>query len=177
MLHPSMLALALLLAMPSQPKKQFDTAPVIKVGSVWGFTLLDNLPFTVVKVTDDTVTTNTPLGEQVHNKETFLEFFTLLSNPTEQTAPTEQTVVAEETFGFAGALTALGEGKKVARKGWNGKGIFVARYFPNDNDFINQSFLYIDSTGLQSDNPDAPKNRTAWFPSQTDMSAKDWVLV
>ena len=30
-----------------------------------------------------------------------------------------------ETFDFGGALLSLKEGRKVARKGWNGKGMFL----------------------------------------------------
>lgn len=164
MIHPSMLATVLALTALPQTEKQPN--PPIQVGSVWDYNLGESFKVKVVKVTDTEVTISALDTTLTLNKESFLKTHTLISSPVE-----------EKTFGFAGALTALEEGKKVARKGWNGKGIFVARYFPNDNDFINQSFLYIDSTGLQSNNPDAPKNRTAWFPSQTDMSAKDWVLV
>ena len=38
-------------------------------------------------------------------------------------------------------------------------------------------FIYIDTTGLQTDNPDAPKNRVPWFASQTDMLSEDWIIV
>lgn len=159
MLHPSMLASALLLKILSQPKEQSDTAPVIKVGSVWGFTLLDNLPFTVVKVTDDVVTTTAPLGEQAHNKETFLEFFTLLSNPTEQTE------VEEETFGFAGALTALEEGQRVKRKDWEqGKYLFLVSANEETN---TEEFICLH----QANNVAVP------YSVANDVLAKDWVLV
>lgn len=35
-------------------------------------------------------------------------------------------------------------------------------------------YIYIDTTGLRSDNPDAPRSRVPWFASQTDMLAEDW---
>ena len=57
---------------------------------------------------------------------------------------------------FGQALWNLKNGNKVRRKGWNGKGIFI------------------DSTGLQTDNINAPKNRVPWFASQTDMLSDDW---
>ena len=35
-------------------------------------------------------------------------------------------------------------------------------------------YIYIDSSGLQTSNPDAPKNCVPWLASQTDMFAEDW---
>lgn len=41
---------------------------------------------------------------------------------------------------------------------------------------IDDSFIYINTTGLQTENPYAPKNKVPWTPSQTDMLAEDWVF-
>jgi len=49
--------------------------------------------------------------------------------------------------------------------------------YPDENSFMTSPYIYIDSSGLLSDNPDSPKNRVPWTPSQTDMFAEDWCLV
>lgn len=131
---------------------------------------------------------------------------------------------------FGDALFFLKQGKKVARKGWNGKGIFICYQKPFDveqaaeeshNAWMKQKldqgftsrkaedgeelmvpysqlsekqkntdrvygsskvtvtggFLFIDTTGLQTDNSAAPKSRVPWAPSQTDMLYDDWCIV
>ena len=62
-------------------------------------------------------------------------------------------------------------GMKLARKGWNGKGIFIHLC---ETDATTNPFVCIDSSNLQTDNPDAKKNIVPWAPSQTDMLADDW---
>ena len=84
----------------------------------------------------------------------------------------------ETKMEFGDALRALKEGKKVARKGWNGKGIFIALQFPSPGySYMTSPYIFIDTTGLQTDNPDAPKSRVPWLASQTDMLAEDWRVV
>ena len=132
---------------------------------------------------------------------------------------------------FGQAIEALKLGKKVARKGWNGKGIFIkiatafdleseakkshdnwmnekiekgitSRKSAEDGEefmvpyeqlsekakeldrlqFAQQlsmthDFIYIDTTGLQTDNEFAPKNCVPWLASQTDMLSNDWEIV
>lgn len=81
----------------------------------------------------------------------------------------------EAVSGFGQALSWLKHGKKVARKGWNGKGIFIELQEPDENSKMTHPYIFIDTTGLQTDNPDAPKNRVPWLASQTDMLAEDWI--
>lgn len=81
------------------------------------------------------------------------------------------------TFDFSQALSALKSNLKVQRKGWNGKGIFIEMQVPDENSKMTSPYLFIDSTDLQTDNPDAPKNRVPWAPSQTDIMAEDWQIV
>jgi hypothetical protein len=42
---------------------------------------------------------------------------------------------------------------------------------------MTQPYIYIDTLGLQTTNPNAPKGRVPWTPSQTDMLAEDWETV
>src|SRR5690606_8908472 len=78
---------------------------------------------------------------------------------------------------FGDALVMLEQGEKMSRSGWNGKGIFIRLQRPDENSKMTSPYIFIDTTGLQTDNPDAPKSRVPWLASQTDMLAKDWCIV
>lgn len=78
---------------------------------------------------------------------------------------------------FGKALEALKLGSKVAREGWNGKGIFIELQVPDEFSKMTSSYIFIDTTGLQTDNLKAPKSRVPWLASQTDMLAEDWVII
>lgn len=78
---------------------------------------------------------------------------------------------------FGLALIELKYGNKVRRKGWNGNGIFLELQVPDAHSKMSHPYVYIDTTGLQTDNIHAPKNRVPWLPSQTDMLAEDWEVV
>jgi len=91
---------------------------------------------------------------------------------------------SEKGFGFGKALCALKQGHPVARKGWNGKGIYIelkkGEHLDTPNNrfdkVMTHDYLYINTTGLKTDNPDAPKGRVPWAPSQTDLLAHDWYV-
>lgn len=76
---------------------------------------------------------------------------------------------------FGWALRQLKEGKKVCRLGWNGKGIYIELQRPDKHSKMTQPYIYIVTTGLQSDNPNAPRGVVPWLASQTDMLAEDWI--
>lgn len=78
---------------------------------------------------------------------------------------------------FGQAIEALKEGKLVAREGWNGKGIFIELQVPDEFSKMTSPYIFIDTTGLQTDNSKAPKSRVPWLASQTDMLAEDWVII
>ena len=78
---------------------------------------------------------------------------------------------------FGQALEALKAGKRVARRGWNGKGIYIELQRPDAHSKMTQPYIYIVTTGLRTDNPDAPKGVVPWLASQTDMLAEDWAEV
>jgi hypothetical protein len=78
---------------------------------------------------------------------------------------------------FGEAVAALKEGKKVAREGWNGKGIFIELQVPDEHSKMTHPYTFIDTTGLITNNDRAPKNRVPWLPSQTDMLSEDWCIV
>ena len=76
---------------------------------------------------------------------------------------------------FGQAIEVLKAGKKVARAGWNGKGIFV--YIPAEIGEMTNPFIAIDTSGLITDNPHAPRCTVPWLASQTDMLSEDWMIV
>lgn len=78
---------------------------------------------------------------------------------------------------FGQALIELKNGNKVKRKGWNGDGIFLSLQVPDENSFMTQPYIYIDTQGLITKNENAPKGRVPWLASQTDMLAEDWEVV
>ena len=78
---------------------------------------------------------------------------------------------------FGQALENLKIGQKVARQGWNGKGIFIELQVPDAWSKMTHPYIFIDTTGLQTENPDAPKSRVPWLASQTDLLGEDWVIV
>lgn len=102
-----------------------------------------------------------------------------------------QTAVELKTFGFGVALKFLADGGKVARLGWNGKGMFLLMaggYTVKAEDLrhggpISPAFLasrgldemkiqrHIDMWTAQNE------YQTGWLASQSDMLAEDWYLV
>ena len=82
-----------------------------------------------------------------------------------------------DTMDFGDAIRAMKSGYRVRRKGWNGKGIFIALQLPDESSKMTHPYIYIDTTGLLTDTPDAPKDRVPWLASQTDMLALDWEYV
>lgn len=79
-------------------------------------------------------------------------------------------------FDFGKAIEILKAGGKVSRKGWNGKGIFLELQRPDEFSKMTHPYIFIDTTGLQTENSFAPKNRVPWLASQTDMLAEDWQI-
>ena len=76
---------------------------------------------------------------------------------------------------FGQALEELKKGEKVARKGWNGKGMwlkFVA-YLPDNVETIPNDYTCLPWIGMKTaDNKFVP-----WLASQTDVLAEDWEVV
>lgn len=82
-----------------------------------------------------------------------------------------------DNMSFGLALEALRKGFKVARKGWNGKGIYIEMQNPDEHSKMTQPYLYIVTTNLITNNQYAPKGIVPWLPSQTDILAEDWLII
>jgi hypothetical protein len=78
---------------------------------------------------------------------------------------------------FGSAIEALKNGRKAARDGWNGRGIFIELQVPDARSKMSSPYIYIDTTGLQTENEAAPKSLVPWLASQTDMLSDDWHIV
>lgn len=84
---------------------------------------------------------------------------------------------------FSKALEEVKQGKKVARNGWNGKGMFI--FLVNGSTFtVNRPpLLGIYPEGTEVNYHAHIDMRTAdgtivpWLCSQTDMLAEDWCIV
>jgi hypothetical protein len=81
----------------------------------------------------------------------------------------------EEGKTFGEALEALKRGERMRRAGWNGKGIYIELQRPDEHSKMTLPYIYIVTTGLQSDNPAAPRGVVPWLASQTDLLAEDWI--
>ena len=77
---------------------------------------------------------------------------------------------------FGQALNALKIGKKVARTGWNGKGMYLFLVKGEDlsDIFDPDSCDCVDSIGMKTAQDTLV---IGWLASQTDMLAEDWDIV
>lgn len=75
---------------------------------------------------------------------------------------------------FGEALERLKLCKKVARRGWNGKGLWLELQRPDENSKMTLPYVYLNypSGDKYHDGCKVP-----WLPSQTDMLEEDWVEV
>lgn len=97
----------------------------------------------------------------------------------------------EQNLTFGQALEALKQGKRIARKGWNGKGMFLfllpasdavptkAIYDPALRQVIEEqiggdTFQALGSIRMFTADK---KILTGWLASQTDMLSEDWVIL
>ena len=69
---------------------------------------------------------------------------------------------------FGDALSALKEGKRVSRTGWNGKGMWLEMQVPDAHSKMTLPYIYMKT---------AQDDLVPWLASQTDMLAEDWGIV
>ena len=97
------------------------------------------------------------------------------------------------SMSFGHALVALESGQRVAREGWNGKGMWIAytpgssfapEYAKDGHAAKHRADELVDTVGIKVDLLPHIDMRTAdgsmvvgWLASQTDMLAKDWHVV
>ena len=105
-----------------------------------------------------------------------------------QGAAQESCLYKDEAGDFGRAITSLKCGKKVARMGWNGKGMYLWLKLGNhiQKDWCKDPMLLEvceanggSVEGLPTICMKTADNKvlTGWLASQTDMLANDWILV
>lgn len=79
---------------------------------------------------------------------------------------------------FGQAIELLKEGKRVAREGWNGKGVFL--FLATGREFVSENF----GKALPEIIQDVICMKTAqnticigWLASQADMLSEDWIEI
>lgn len=68
---------------------------------------------------------------------------------------------------FSVALDLLKQGHRVAREGWNGKGMWIALQTPDEHSKMRKPYIYMRPVDGEL---------VPWLASQTDLLANDWVL-
>lgn len=69
---------------------------------------------------------------------------------------------------FGEATEAIRAGKRITRKGWNGKGMWLALQLPDLGSEMTEQFIFMCTV---------EGKRVPWVASQTDILAEDWELV
>jgi len=69
---------------------------------------------------------------------------------------------------FSLALENLKLGKKVARKGWNGKDMWLHAQFPDKHSKMNRPYIYMKA---------ANDELVPWVASQSDLLEDDWEII
>lgn len=89
----------------------------------------------------------------------------------------------DHNLSFSAALVLLKGGEKVARAGWNGKGMFLF-LVPGSTFYVNRAPLlgiYPEGTRIEYlphiDMRTAQGTVVPWLASQTDLLAEDWNLL
>jgi len=68
---------------------------------------------------------------------------------------------------FGDALLQLKSGRYVTRRGWNGKGMYLALQVPDEHSKMTLPYIYMKT--VQED-------LVPWLASQTDILTDDWIL-
>lgn len=72
------------------------------------------------------------------------------------------------------AIFYLRSGMKMARTGWNGKGMWLELQVPDENSKMTLPYIFLNYPPCEAYPEGA---RVPWLASQTDILANDWELV
>lgn len=82
-------------------------------------------------------------------------------------APFEEAYRPIAGMNFGDALAMVKAGRKVARAGWNGKGMWLELQRPDSGSRMTLPYIFMKTVD---------DNLVPWLASQTDMLAEDWRL-
>ena len=77
----------------------------------------------------------------------------------------------EQRLTFGDAIHFLKDGKRVARAGWNGKGLWLELQVPDAHSKMTLPYIFMSYPDNAQNTPGA---RVPWLASQTDVLAEDW---
>lgn len=110
----------------------------------------------------------------------FPHYLIWMTRDTWEVVGEESVAVPSDTYSFGDAINFLKAGKKVARKGWNGKNQYIqiatgisykaasGEVVNCEHDAIgNKAIAFVGTSGVQM----------GWLASQADMLAEDWYVV
>ena len=80
-----------------------------------------------------------------------------------------------EQMNFGQAIENLKQGRKVARAGWNGKGMWLQLQTPDQNSKMTLPYIYIEYPSGHAAYTNG--SRVPWLASQTDCLSNDWSVV
>lgn len=70
---------------------------------------------------------------------------------------------------FGAALKEMKAGRRCARPGWNGAGMFLRVQYPDEHSKMTHSYLYMTIPDCEEGTRLLP-----WQPAQVDLFADDW---
>lgn len=89
--------------------------------------------------------------------------------------------IPTKNLDFGQAIYDLKYGKKLARSGWNGKGMYLyyvpANHYPAVTEIAKAEFGDIVPYGAYIAMKTAQGNVVPWLASQTDVLAEDWEII
>ncbi len=71
-------------------------------------------------------------------------------------------------MGFEDALKMIKNNRRAARKGWNGKGMWIELQTPTELSKMSLPYIYMKT---------ADNHLVPWLASQTDILANDWEVL
>ena len=114
------------------------------------------------------------------SEDVFFTINNMMADDWEIVNSNEITDLSVTTFTFGEAIRQIKNGKKVARKGWNGKKQFIQlataiSYKSPDGEIVNceheaignKAIAFVGTSGVQM----------GWLASQADMLSEDWYIV
>lgn len=90
----------------------------------------------------------------------------MMGHPPQQPVKAHPDCPANQTFGFV--LTLLKAGERVARRGWNGRNMWIALQKPDEHSKMSLPYLYMSTVS---------GDLVPWLASQTDILSEDWYVV
>ena len=80
-----------------------------------------------------------------------------------------------DNLSFGLAVEAAKKGQRIARRGWNGKDMWIEAQKPDSNSKMTLPYLYIEYPAGHPAYPNG--SRVPWLASQTDILSDDWFIV